>query len=235
MVAERSLNGVILSLVLCFSVLLANPADGRAAASQPLPAGVAACQFDALANDPQSAGLAIHDAPRSDAPVLGRLPAIKDADASSYGVDGELAEFHVIGSKDGWFLIEGATYQEPSRPKLYAGRGWVDGRLITTHLFRDTLKKASRNSAADVVYLSGTDPEGFSYSPYNIEPGRSSAAPARGSRSSSGCRGDGESSAQRCLGMGHCAVGPTDPARNNKTGPARDRNSTIPGRRCRPA
>jgi hypothetical protein len=39
----------------------------------------------ALANDPQPAGLAIHDAPRSDAPMLGRLPAIRDADASAYG------------------------------------------------------------------------------------------------------------------------------------------------------
>ncbi len=127
------------------------------------------------ANDRQSRGPSA--VPRRAAQRCARavaLPAIKDADAIAgfYGRDGEIAEFHVIGSKDGWFLVEGATYQEPSRPKLYAGRGWVDGKLITTHLFRDTLKKAPSTTAADVVYLSGTDPQGFSYSPYSIEPGR---------------------------------------------------------------
>jgi hypothetical protein len=172
MTVAISQKRMILSILLCLGALGLPAAGGYAASSEPLPAGVAACSFDALANDPQSAGLAIHDAPRSDAPVLGRLPAIKDSDASSYGVDGELPEFHVIGARDGWFLIEGAAYQEPGRPKLYAGRGWVDGRLITTHLFRDTLKKAPRNTAADVVYLSGTDPAGFSYSPYSLETGR---------------------------------------------------------------
>jgi len=172
MAAEKSLSGMILSLALCHGVLLASLAGSQAAASEPLPAGVAACAFDALANDPQSAGLAIHDAPRSDAPVLGRLAAIRDADASAYGRDGEIPEFHVIGVKDGWFLIQGAAYQEPARPKLYAGRGWVDGKFITTHMFRDTLKKTPRNTAADVVYLYGTDPEGFSYSPYSLEAGR---------------------------------------------------------------
>ena len=85
---------------------------------------------------------------------------------------GRSPEIHVIGSRDGWFLIEGAAYQEPIRPKLYAGRGWVDGKLITTHMFRDTLKKTPSNTAADVVYLYGTDPEGFSYSPYSIEAGQ---------------------------------------------------------------
>jgi hypothetical protein len=234
MTAASSPKRVALPILVCLGALHLSAADGYAASSEPLP-GVAACTFDALANDPQSAGLAIHDAPRSDAPVLGRLPAIKDADASAYGRDGEIPEIHVIGSKDGWFLVEGAAYQEPNRPKLYAGRGWVDGGLITTHLFRDTLKKAPSNTAADVVYLSGTDPEGFSYSPTASKRGESSAARARGSRSSSGCRGDGAYSAHRCRETEHCAVGPTDPARNSKTGRARDRNSTIPGRRSRPA
>ena len=172
MTAAKSPNGVVLAIALCLGALHLHASDGTAASSEPLPTGVTACAFDALANDPQPVGLAIHDAPRSDAPVLGRLPAIRDADASAYGRDGEIPEIHVIGSRDGWFLIQGAAYQEPCRPKLYAGRGWVDGKLITTHMFRDTLKKTPSNTAADVVYLYGTDPEGFSYSPYSIEAGQ---------------------------------------------------------------
>ncbi|HEY8016758.1 MAG TPA: hypothetical protein VIE35_13030, partial [Dongiaceae bacterium] len=153
MTAAKSPNGVVLAIALCLGALHLHASDGTAASSEPLPTGVTACAFDALANDPQPLGLAIHDAPRSDAPVLGRLPAIRDADASAYGRDGEIPEIHVIGSRDGWFLIQGAAYQEPARPKLYAGRGWVDGKFITTHMFRDTLKKTPSNTAADVVYL----------------------------------------------------------------------------------
>ena len=85
MTAAKSRNGVVLAIALCLGALQLHASDGTAASSEPLPAGVTACGFDALANDPQPAGLAIHDAPRSDAPVLGRLPAIKDADASAYG------------------------------------------------------------------------------------------------------------------------------------------------------
>jgi hypothetical protein len=232
MTAAKSRNGVVLAIALCLGALQLHASDGTAASSEPLPAGITACGFDALANDPQPAGLAIHDAPRSDAPVLGRLPAIRDADASAYGRDGEIPEIHIIGSKDGWFLVEGAAYQEPSRPKLYAGRGWVDGKLITTHLFRDTLKKTPSNTAADVVYLSGTDPEGFSYSPYSLEAGQVL-----------GCSGAWfevelwlpGGTAQQCREMERCGVGRTDPARISKTGPATVRSSTIHGRRCRPA
>src|SRR5882757_2287937 len=78
MTSVRFLGGLALSVALCLGALclgaLLRASDGQAASSEALPAGVAACAFDALANDPQSAGLAIHDAPRDDAPVLGRLP-----------------------------------------------------------------------------------------------------------------------------------------------------------------
>ena len=116
--------------------------------------GVTACEFNALAGQDEPDGPAIRDAPRNDGRVLGRLPAIKDKHTGFYGGAGELPEFKVIGFKDGWFLIEGAAYPEPYRPKLHSGRGWVAGNLLTTELLRNMLKQAPNETAADVV-----DPE----------------------------------------------------------------------------
>ena len=135
MTAAKSPNGVVLAIALCLGALHLHASDGTAASSEPLPTGVTACAFDALANDPQPLGLAIHDAPRSDAPVLGRLPAIRDADASAYGRDGEIPEFSRHRFQARRLPIQGAAYQEPFRAKLYAGRR-ADGKLITTHMFR---------------------------------------------------------------------------------------------------
>jgi hypothetical protein len=170
MAMRRSLKWTLLALAVGTGALAASGASGQGAAPAPPPAGVTACAFEALAHNPAPEGPAIRDAPRSDAGVLGWLPAIKDTNTGFYGLDGELPEFHVIGFKDGWFLIEGATYQEPYRPKLYAGQGWVDGKSITTHLFRETLKKAPDNTAPDAAYLLGTDKEGVAFSPYVLEP-----------------------------------------------------------------
>ena len=165
---KRSLSWTLLALGL--SAFAANRVSSQGGMPAPLPADVTACKFDALANDPSPAGLAIFDAPRNDARVLGQLPSIEDKDKGFSGANRELAQFRVIGFKDGWFLIEGADYPETTTPKLYAGQGWVDGKFITTHLFRDTLKKAPNNTAPDVVYLHGTSKDGLSFSPYNVEP-----------------------------------------------------------------
>ena len=119
----------------------------RAAAQGDLPPGVTACAFSALAGQDDPDGPALRDAPRADGQVLGRLPAIKDEHTGFYGGAGELPEFKVIGFKDGWFLIEGAAYPEPYRPKLPTGRGWLESKFVTTHLFRDTLKKAPTNDS----------------------------------------------------------------------------------------
>jgi hypothetical protein len=48
-----------------------------------LPAGVTACEFNALAGQDEPGGPAIRDAPRNDGRVLGRLPAIKDEHTAS--------------------------------------------------------------------------------------------------------------------------------------------------------
>ena len=70
------------------------------------------------------------------------------------GVGAIDAEFHVLGTRNGWFLIAGARYRYGYRgPQPYAGRGWVFGKLITTGLRTGTLKSAPRANAPDVVRL----------------------------------------------------------------------------------
>ena len=114
----------------------------------PLPPGVTACNFDALANDRTREGLNIRAEPRADSAILGRLPVLENRYREKVA-----AELDVIGVKNGWFLIEGAVYPDndfPNRPSAYGRRGWVPGRLLTTGLQGSALKAAPDDAAADV-------------------------------------------------------------------------------------
>jgi hypothetical protein len=120
----------------------------------PLPPGVTGCAFDAYSNDPDPNGLNVRANPNAQSPVLGRLP-----DAESPVAGGPVAaEFHVIGTRNGWFLIEGAHYRYGYRTRKaqpYSGRGWVSGTLITTGVRRLFLKSAPSANASNVVKLLG--------------------------------------------------------------------------------
>jgi hypothetical protein len=121
---------------------------------RPLPPGVAACDFPALANDHTREGLNIRAEPRADSAVLGRLPVIENVHHEKIAAD-----VHVIGVMNGWFLIEDAGYGAYDLPKklppVYAGRGWVSGKLLTSTLQTSTLKTAPDENAANVVEFSG--------------------------------------------------------------------------------
>jgi hypothetical protein len=145
---NRSLGWMLIAL--CLGALYPIGASAQGNTFTPLPAGVTACKFSALVKDIEPGGPPIRDAPRLDGREVGRLPA----------QGGELHEIQVIGLKDGWFLIEGAA--DP-------GRGWVEDKFVTTHLYRDTLKKAPTNDSPDVSHLYGTRSNGFPYQPYDLE------------------------------------------------------------------
>jgi hypothetical protein len=117
-----------------------------------LPPGVASCNFNALANDQTREGLNIRAEPRADSAILGRLKVIENANQENIAAD-----VHVIGVKNGWFLIEGAAYGDYDLPKklppVYGGRGWVSGKLLTTGLRTSTLKATPDENAAVVVEL----------------------------------------------------------------------------------
>jgi hypothetical protein len=131
--------------------LLVDSSAVSAQEARPLPPGVTACSFGALANDHSREGLNIRAEPRADSAILGRLPVLENPYREKVA-----AELHVIGVRDGWFLIEGAGYPDndfPKRPAVYGGRGWVSGKLLTSQFRMMTLKAAPDENAADVVEL----------------------------------------------------------------------------------
>jgi hypothetical protein len=134
-----------------FALTLSAESSGVSAQAKatPLPLGVTACDFGALANDHTRQGLNIRAEPHADSAILGRLPALENLDNEKVAAD-----FHVIGVIKGWFLIENARYGDYDLPKklppVYAGRGWVSGKLLTTQLRVHNLKAAPDENAADV-------------------------------------------------------------------------------------
>jgi hypothetical protein len=159
---NRSLSWMLVALGL--STFLANRAAGQSGGSAPLPAGVTECDFGALSNDPDPAGLNVRAAPDSNAPVVGRLLPPTDIGGGTKVA----ADVHVIGFQKGWFLIEAGPYYDadlpPHRPKPYSGRGWVAGNMLTAELLRNMLKQAPSEKAADVVNLYVVDSDGSTVS-----------------------------------------------------------------------
>ena len=137
--------------VIGFALALSAGSSGvsaQDAKGTPLPPGVTACDVPALANDQTREGLNIRAEPRADSAILGRLPIVEIEQEKI------AAEVHVIGVRNGWFLIDHAgygTYDSHPLPPDFTGRGWVSGRLLTTELQTSALKAAPDKNAADVV------------------------------------------------------------------------------------
>jgi len=132
-----------------------------------LPAGVTACQFSAISKDPDPAGLNVREAPDPTARVLGHLLPPTDIGGATVA-----AEVHVLGYRNGWFLVDAGPYpdalkfyvdqQPPGRLTPYRGRGWVAASLLTTPgLLRAKLKQAPSGQSADVVDLWVRDKDGI--------------------------------------------------------------------------
>ena len=147
--------------------------DGPCSAKQfdypwsPLPAGVTECNFGALSNDRDPAGLTVHEAPNRNATVQGRLlpPTV-----NIRGDAKVRAPVQVVGFRKGWFLVDAGPHFDlrpldtdpdalahppPGNPNPYFGRGWVPGNMLTAGLLRNMLKQAPDEKSADVVDLSG--------------------------------------------------------------------------------
>ncbi len=105
-----------------------------AAPSQALSATPAApsqsCSFTAFVEDQDPAGLRVREAPDAKARILGTLPPVwTDGDGMRVRVSVKVTE-----SAHGWFKVRDAFEDtsltgQPARP-LYAGEGWVSGRML---------------------------------------------------------------------------------------------------------
>jgi hypothetical protein len=109
----------------------------------PLPEGTEPCDLGAWSEDGDPRGLNVRAEPSVKARVLGTLPPpyrLKMGGSENTPDGGWLTEFRIIGFKDGWFLIEGASppgkeYEDEEKyprnaPKPYAGRGWVAANKV---------------------------------------------------------------------------------------------------------
>jgi hypothetical protein len=108
-----------------------------------LPDGTEPCDFGAWSWDRDPKGLNVRAEPSVKSRVLGTLPPpyrLKTGGSENVPEGGWLTEFRIIGFKNGWFLIEGATppglkYEDEkkyprSAPKPYSGRGWVAANKV---------------------------------------------------------------------------------------------------------
>jgi hypothetical protein len=111
------------------------------------PKDMVACQLSGWSNDTDPAGLNIRSGPSGTASVIARLKQRPE------NANGDSPEFHILGFKDGWFLIEGANYgsygDPPPKVPPYGGAGWVHGSKLGGELTGagDTLRTAPDPSA----------------------------------------------------------------------------------------
>ena len=122
--------------------------------------GATQCTNWGYNTDRDPKGTNIRAAPRATAPVFGKLPAFGKIDGSDEDVG---AEFSIVGSKDGWLLIE---YKSDAGDKLV--RGWLSGRRVGGTIGSLTLHVKPSGDSAVVANLSGKTQDS-NYGPDSVE------------------------------------------------------------------
>jgi hypothetical protein len=127
------------------------------AAPDVVTAGGSGCSVSAYLNDPDPKGTNVRAAPSAKAPVIGQLPPrakMEDGD-EIVGV-----EFDVIGSKNGWLLVQ--NHDRGS----FKGPGWVFGGLVSGTLGGSKLLATPADGAKVLATLqhageTGIGPDSF--------------------------------------------------------------------------
>ena len=123
--------------------------------------GVTPCAFSAWSTDKDPAGLNVRAAPGADAPVIAKLPPPRPSKSDTYAV-----EFRVIGSRDGWLLIENAKFVDydgsAADQAVFAGPGWVSGTKVGFEINDASLRAGSGADAPIKAQLvDNSDPNGI--------------------------------------------------------------------------
>jgi hypothetical protein len=134
---------------------------GALAASVSVPQDTISCKLEGWSTDKDPKGLNVRAAPDASAPILAKLLPRPQAES------GSLAQFEILGFKDGWVLIKGASYGDygdpPPATPLYSGMGWVHGSRVGGQLVggqnvvglysepKDTAKRLPRPANVDEI------------------------------------------------------------------------------------
>jgi hypothetical protein len=118
--------------------------------------GVTACALSGWSSDPDPNGLNIRAAPRADAEIIGRVPPQKAQAGDTYA-----AEFDIVGSRNGWFLVRGVKFADYGGGKgdrvLFAGQGWVFADKVRFTINRAEVRGAPADNAQVLAKLSSAD------------------------------------------------------------------------------
>jgi hypothetical protein len=151
MLALNTMRSVMLTIGL--TCLLSPPAAVAATVDT---SGVTACALSGWSNDSDPAGLNIRAAPRADAEIISRIPQ------PGNGADGkpteEAAEFKIIGSRDGWFLITSVKfvgyYSDDGKDRaVFAGPGWVFADKVRFLINHTDVRSAPAGNAPVIAKL----------------------------------------------------------------------------------
>jgi hypothetical protein len=130
------------------------PPSAAAVAGPVDTSGVSFCTLSGWSDDPDPAGLNIRAAPSVNAEVIGRVPRPRED-------HDEAAEFDIIGSRNGWFLIKGVKFVDYGSGKgdraVFAGPGWVFADKVRFLINSADVRDAPAASAKVVARLRSAD------------------------------------------------------------------------------
>jgi hypothetical protein len=153
---NRNLRSLILGIVLSDIASAACLSATPATAANVNTTGLTACSLSGWSNDPDPAGLNIRISPRADAEIIGRVPP-----ARAQGGDSYAAEFDIIGSRNGWFLVRAVKFADYGSGKgdraVFAGPGGVFADKVRFMINRAEVRGAPADNAPVLAKLRSAD------------------------------------------------------------------------------
>jgi hypothetical protein len=149
---NRNLRSLILGIVLSDIASAACLSATPETAANVDTTGLTASSLSGWSNDPDPAGLNIRISPRADAEIIGHVPP-----ARAQGGDSYAAEFDIIGSRNGWFLVRAVKFADYGSGKgdraVFAGPGWVFADKVRFMINRAEVRGAPADNAPVLAKL----------------------------------------------------------------------------------